>query len=155
MLQVSMYLCIVIKQYCIYVYIIYIQYIYILSYFIIFTYVWCKMGNWLLLGQLLVNKSTHHGFWSVFFIFFFGILIFKQIASHLTATSLRDAPPLSVDLMLKVLPLSVTMAAVGLLECLGRRRRMKIYEGEIRCEILSIRRLLTSCYLSLVYLRCI
>ena len=92
---------------------------------------------------------------SVFFIFFFGILIFKQIASHLTATSLRDAPPLSVDLMLKVLPLSVTMAAVGLLECLGRRRRMKIYEGEIRCEILSIRRLLTSCYLSLVYLRCI
>eukprot|EP00435_Cladocopium_sp_Y103_P039903 s2046_g10.t1 len=30
----------------------------------------------------------------------------------------RDAPPLSVDLMLKVLPLSVTMAAVGLLESL-------------------------------------
>ena len=31
----------------------------------------------------------------------------------------RDAPPLSAELMLKVLPLSVTMAAVGLLECLG------------------------------------
>ena len=51
----------------------------------------------------------------------------KNMASHLphlsfTATSLRDAPPLSVDLMLKVLPLSVTMAAVGLLECLGRGR---------------------------------
>ena len=32
---------------------------------------------------------------------------------------LRDAPPLSVELLLKVLPLSVTMAAVGLLESPG------------------------------------
>ena len=33
--------------------------------------------------------------------------------------SVRDAPPFSGELLLKVLPLSVTMAAVGLLESLG------------------------------------
>ena len=104
--------------------------------------------------------------------FFSGILIFKQIepqknmASHLphlsfTATSLRDAPPLSVDLMLKVLPLSVTMAAVGLLECLGRRgRRMKIYEGEIRKMWNFINKKIANILLSKsgifkVYLRCL
>ena len=185
--QVSMYLCIVIIQYCIYVYHIYI-------YYLILLYLDTYYVKWVIITRAIAGKQVHApwvfiwdfewfliwkgiclGFCAWFSCpmicsyFFSGILIFKQIepqknmASHLphlsfTATSLRDAPPLTVALMLKVLPLSVTMAAVGLLECLGRRgRRMKIGKRvkSERCEISSMRRLLTSCYLSLVYLRCI
>ena len=107
----------------------------------VYVYTQVKLGR-------LIGNSTHHGslklrvwrmmdlnnyehvrfLWMILMFNVFFIRDFYEVLKRQPGqpgqpppVTTRDAPPLSAELMLKVLPLSVTMAAVGLLECLGSK----------------------------------